>query len=493
MLFNSYLFLFCFLPLCIFCFRIASVAGSSRMAICLLVFSLIFYGSWDPSALLLLLAMVCINYGLAQMLVQLANDPRRKWLLTLGIIINLLPLIYFKYSGFLLTNIAYCLDLKLDFVSPSLPAGISFYTFIQIAWLVSVARGVNNPEGLTRHMVFSTAFPYILSGPIVRYEQLGPELDNLRAPTANMLALGFSLFSVGLAKKVLLADSLAPYANAVFNAAEKAWPITGTEAWLGSLTYSFQLYFDFSGYTDMAIAIGLMLGLRLPENFISPYKSTGIVDFWRRWHITLGLWLRDFLYIPLGGNRKGKWRQYRNLFLTMLIGGAWHGAGWTFIIWGALHGLMLTVNHFFRAITRDTKASVWLASLPVRVISIAITFFCLNFCWVIFRTPTLEGALNMYGAMFSGSLQSPGALGTLAGYLPNHYFNDVFGLIILGVSAVIIFALPSSHEIFSQREDAPKPWLHFRYTKTWAALAAFLFFAALLFISRKSAFLYFQF
>ena len=464
------------------------------MAICLLVFSLFFYGSWDLTALAILLVMVCINYALAQILSQMGPEDRhKKLLLTLGIIINVLPLIYFKYSGFLLENIAYCLDIKLDFASPILPAGISFYTFIQIAWLVSIARGTNQPQGLARHMVFSTAFPYILSGPIVRYEQLGPELDNLRAPKANMLALGLSLFSVGLAKKVLLADSLAPYANAVFNAAEKAWPITGAEAWLGSLTYSFQLYFDFSGYTDMAIGIGLMLGLRLPENFISPYKSTGIVDFWRRWHITLGLWLRDFLYIPLGGNRKGKWRQYRNLFLTMLIGGAWHGAGWTFIIWGALHGLMLTINHFFRACIKDTKAAIWIAKWPIRVISIAITFFCLNFCWVIFRTPTLDGALKMYGAMFGGSLQSTGEFGTLAGYLPNHYFQDVFGLVLLGLSALIIFALPSSHEIFNQREDAPKPWLHFRLSKTWAFTSAVLFFASLVMLSRKSAFLYFQF
>lgn len=208
-------------------------------------------------------------------------------------------------------------------------------------------------------------FPYVISGPIVRYEQVGPQFDALADPDAEGLARGFSLFSIGLAKKILLADSIALYADAVFNAAEKAFPLSGAEAWLGSFCYTFQLYFDFSGYTDMALGLGLMLGLRLPENFNSPYKSTGIVDFWRRWHITLSAWLRDFLYIPLGGNRAGRLKQYRNLFLTMLIGGAWHGAGWTFMIWGALHGLMLSVNHFFRAQIKGSRLEAILASRAV--------------------------------------------------------------------------------------------------------------------------------
>lgn len=244
----------------------------------------------------------------------------RKTLLALALALNLLPLIWFKYSWFLAQNLALLFDAQWEFIPPGLPLGISFYTFIQIAWLVDVYRRRIIPAGLSRHALFSACFPYVISGPIVRYEQVGPQFDALSALTAENLARGFSLFSLGLAKKVLLADGIALYADAVFNAAEKAFPLSGAEAWLGSFCYTFQLYFDFSGYTDMALGLGLMLGLRLPENFNSPYKSTGIVDFWRRWHITLSAWLRDFLYIPLGGNRAGRLMQYRNLFLTMLIG-----------------------------------------------------------------------------------------------------------------------------------------------------------------------------
>ena len=322
---------------------------------------------------------------------------------------------------------------------------------------------------------------------------MGPQFDNCRGPNASMLALGFGLFIVGMAKKVLLADTLAFSANAVFSAAEKAWPLTATEAWLGSLSYSFQLYFDFSGYTDMAIGIGLMLGLQLPENFISPYKATGIVDFWRRWHITLGVWLRDFLYIPLGGNRRGKIIQYRNLFLTMLIGGAWHGAGWTFIIWGALHGFMLCINHFFRAQIKGTRLESILAMLPFRIVFIAITFFCLNLCWVFFRSPSLGCAKRMFEGLFASEFVSQGLQGTLSGALPNHYFQDWSSIAVIILACILVFAFPCSHEIFSQREDLRPRWLHFQPTGRWAVGLALLAFASTLLLSRKTVFLYFQF
>ncbi|MBQ9536216.1 MAG: MBOAT family protein [Desulfovibrionaceae bacterium] len=494
MLFNSYAFLLCFLPLVLLVTNVAAAMGPKRQALCVLAASLVFYASWDLQALVLLVGMVVINYAFATTMARLElGGKARKRLLALAIVCNLLPLLWFKYAGFLIDSVGFLLSYNFAFSPPPLPAGISFYTFIQIAWLVSVAHGVNQPAGVGQHLTFSTCFPYILSGPIVRYEHIGPQLAALRQPSLNMLALGLSLLIVGLAKKVILADSLAPYANSVFNAAEKGWPLTGAEAWLGSLCYSMQLYFDFSGYTDMAIGIGLMLGLRLPENFISPYKSTGIVEFWRRWHITLGLWLRDFLYIPLGGNRKGRLCQYRNLFLTMLIGGAWHGAGVTFIIWGALHGLMLCINHFFRAQIKDTKLAKVLQLLPFRIIFIIITFFCLNLCWVVFRCNTLQGALNMYTTMFSGSFYSLPIANTLQGFLPHHYFNDYLGLGLLLISLFIVFALPCTHEIFNQREDAPKCWLQFRFSKAWAwALCASLL-VTLLLLSRASTFLYFQF
>lgn len=522
MLFNSYPFLFCFLPLLLLAWRLAGGLGSSRLALVLLAFSTVFYGLWGAGFLLLLAALIAMNYafGLALAAPDEAfaippedskgqtpgpKRPRgrisRKTLLVLALCLNLLPLLWFKYSWFLAQNVALLFGVEWEFMPPGLPLGISFYTFIQIAWLADVYRRRFVPAGLTRHALFSACFPYVVSGPIVRYEQVGPQFDALSGLTADNLARGFSLFSLGLAKKVLLADGIALYADAVFNAAEKAFPLSGAEAWLGSFCYTFQLYFDFSGYTDMALGLGLMLGLRLPENFNSPYKSTGIVDFWRRWHITLSAWLRDFLYIPLGGNRAGRLMQYRNLFLTMLIGGAWHGAGWTFLAWGALHGLMLCVNHFFRARIKGSTAEKILAAAPLRLLSIAFTFLCINFCWVVFRALSLDGALRVYTAMFTGpfgaaeiSTQGLGGISAfLAALLPNNYFPGWQPFALLALCAVLVWAFPNSREMLRGRADGSLPWLAWRATGLWATGLAVLAFVSLILVSRQSTFLYFQF
>ena len=344
---------------------------------------------------------------------------------------------------------------------------------------------------------------------------MGPQLGALAGLRAENLARGFTLLALGLGKKVLLADSIGAYADAVFNAASRGiWPST-LEAWLGSLAYTFQLYFDFSGYTDMALGLGLMLGLRLPENFASPYKATGIVDFWRRWHITLGAWLRDFLYIPLGGNRRGRLRQYANLFLTMLIGGAWHGAGWTFIIWGALHGAMLSVNHFFRACTRGTLAERLLAAAPGRLVCVVLTFFCIDLCWVVFRAPHLDTAMTIYTAMAGAGpdvwppLMAPDAGAGLEGFLarldpaapeslmaallPNRFFSGWLPFALLAVCGVIVWCCPNSQEVVFGPKEGAQPRVRWRPTTGWAAALAVLSFAALVLASRETVFLYFQF
>jgi alginate O-acetyltransferase complex protein AlgI len=493
-LFNSYSFIFCFLPLLLLAWRWAAGKGS-RPAVALLVFSTVFYALWGTAFLLLLAALIALNHAFGQALAAPDQDfaARRKTLsrkgfFTLALAVNFLPLLWFKYSAFLAQNLALLLGADWHFASPGMPLGISFYTFIQVAWLLGVYQRRIVPEGLFRHALFSSCFPYVISGPIVRWEQMGGQLDSLPPLEAEGLARGLTLFSMGLAKKVLLADSIAVYANAVFNAADSALPVSGAEAWLGSLCYTFQLYFDFSGYTDMAIGIGLMLGLRLPENFDSPYKSTGIVDFWRRWHITLGAWLRDCLYIPLGGNRSGRFTQYRNLFLTMFIGGIWHGAGWTFIIWGGLHGLMLCVNHFFRAQIKGSPLERALAALPCRLFFIALTFLCINACWVVFRAVTVSGAMTIYTAMLANPFAA--AQGYL---LPNNYFQgwQPFGLLI--VSAVLVWAFPNSREMLRGREDGTFPRLRWSASGLWAGGLAVLTFIALILASRKSTFLYFQF
>lgn len=537
MLFNSYTFLFVFLPLLLVCWRLTQSYGPTGLALLLLAFSVVFYGLWGLPFLILLAVILGMNYAFALALAAPETEQKqdaapaedaegdgekaclcgsrkqagcrfhlsRKGLLILALVLNLLPLLWFKYSAFLAQNLGALLHAQWHFTPPGLPLGISFYTFIQIAWLVSVYRGQVTPQGFTRHALFSACFPYVISGPIVRYEQIGPQFDTLAPATAENLAQGFTLFTIGMVKKVLLADSIAMYADSVFNAAEKAFPLSGAEAWLGSLCYTFQLYFDFSGYTDMAIGLALMLGLRLPENFDSPYKSTGIVDFWRRWHITLSSWLRDFLYIPLGGNRKGRLMQYRNLFLTMLIGGAWHGAGWTFIVWGALHGSMLGINHFFRACIKGKTLERVLALAPLRICSILFTFFCINLCWVVFRALTIEGAGRMFKAMFAGpftreaaglSATTDGLTGfaaLVARWLPNNYIQGWVPFALLLVSFLVVWALPNSHEILHGRRDGSRPRLSWRPTAAWATGLAVMAFLTLILVSRKATFLYFQF
>lgn len=522
MLFSSYSFLFCFLPLTLLAWALAArTATRQGLEWLLLALSLLFYAFWGLGFLLLLLALILMNHAFGTALAardQTAAGNRRlsrRGLLAVAIVCNLLPLVWFKYAGFLVDCASRLLGTDWSFAPPGLPLGISFYTFIQVAWLVGVSRGECAPGGLARHALFTSCFAWVISGPLVRYPQMGPQLDALAGLRADNLARGFTLLAFGLGKKVLLADSIGAYADAVFNAASRGiWPST-PEAWLGSLAYTFQLYFDFSGYTDMAIGLGLMLGLRLPENFASPYKATGIVDFWRRWHITLGAWLRDFLYIPLGGNRRGRLRQYANLFLTMLIGGAWHGAGWTFILWGALHGAMLSVNHLFRACARGTRLERLLGAAPGRLFCVLLTFLCIDLCWVVFRAPNLETALTMYTALAGAGpevwppLMAPDAGAGLTGFLarldpsapdslmaallPNRFFSGWLPFALLAVCGVIVWCCPNSQEVvLGGKEDGPSR-LHWRPSPAWAAGLALLTFAALVLASRETAFLYFQF
>lgn len=490
MLFNSYPFIFVFLPFFLACWQLASSSGPRTLSAVFLFFSLVFYACWGLPFCLLLAAMIALNYG-SGLLLAASPQPMRKWFLAAAISLNLMPLLWFKYSWFFIRNFALLFGADWQFTPPGLPLGVSFYTFIQIAWLVGIYRDEIRLEGIRRHALFSCCFPYVISGPIVRYGQVGWQFDRLASAAASGVAAGFSLFSIGLAKKAILADSVGQYADTVFGAAAKGWPLASLEAWLGSFCYTFQLYFDFSGYTDMALGLALMVGLRLPENFNSPYKATGIVDFWRRWHITLSSWLRDFLYIPMGGNRRGKIRQYLNLFLTMLIGGAWHGAGWTFVIWGALHGLMLCVNHFFRSCVRETRLAGIGSFPPLRFISILFTFLCVNFCWVVFRASDLDAALAMYAAMFTGPFV-PDATSTgnfFKAYLPNSYLPGWLPLALLALCAAVCWFFPASQQIIA----GGKGFLRWRPTHGWAAGMAILAFVALVLLTRQSAFLYFQF
>jgi len=496
MLFNSYQFILLFLPVLLLLYWLVAQVARDGLGRLLLVSSLLFYGLWGVGFLVLLLCMICLNCAFGQVLAAMPEQGEgrfsRKQVLTLALVVNLAPLCWFKYANFFIDNINTVLGVAIAHQSVGLPLGISFYTFLQIAYLVTVYRRQIEPVGLLQYAHFASFFPYVISGPIVRYPQFGPQLADPQPLRIDAIARAMTFFVIGLAKKVLLADSIAAYANSIFNAAHQGFPLTSAEAWVGSLAYTFQLYFDFSGYTDMAIGVALFFGMSLPDNFDSPYKSTGIVDFWRRWHITLSLWLRDFLYIPLGGSRAGKLKQYRNLLLTMLLGGLWHGAGWTFIIWGGVHGAMLCINHFWKAWAMGHISEKALNTPVLRIISIGFTFVCINLAWVLFRADSMHAAGVMYSSM-AGIFASDFA-GGWSVLFANNYVRDAWPVIYLAVSGLLVWCFPTTRQLVNgTRADGTRPWLVWQPDKRWAAGLAALTFGALLLLSRKTVFLYFQF
>ena len=400
MLFNSEVFLFAFLPLTLAVFYILGGLRRTRLAIFVLVLaSLFYYGWWNPAYLPLILGSMFGNYLLGLSLagaVKSQRSGRARTLLTVGIAANLGALGYFKYAGFLVAN-AVALGLG-DFTIPEilLPLAISFFTFQQIAYLVDVYQQKVQENDPLSYALFVTFFPQLIAGPIVHHAEMMPQFRNKsmgKLLTGN-LAVGSAIFFLGLFKKVVIADNISPFADSVFSAAEAGSVISFADAWAGSLAYSFQIYFDFSGYSDMAIGIGRLFGINLPLNFNSPYKATGIVDFWRRWHMTLSRFLRDYLYIPLGGNRLGPQRRYVNMFVVMLLGGLWHGAGWNFVMWGALHGSYLGINHAWRA-WRGEPSQQWAAVWGSRV----LTFVAVVFAWVYFRAESFAAANTIVQAM----------------------------------------------------------------------------------------------
>src|ERR1700738_4595310 len=343
MLFNSYLFIFLFLPIALIGYFALGRLGNLAPVIWLAPASPVFYSVSNWQVVLLLLASVAFNYCIGLLLISkpLRAIPRFA-VLTIGVAGDLLVLGYFKYAGFLAANFNAIFSTGFT-VNVLLPVGISFYTFTQIAFLVDAYRGNVARYALPHYALFVTYFPHLIAGPILHHKDMIPQFERaaLRRPDPHLILCGLIIFGVGLFKKTCLADGIQPLVSLAFGPNVP----TFDQAWIGALAYTFQLYFDFSGYSDMAIGISLMFGIFLPVNFNSPYKAASIVEFWRRWHMTLSQFLRDYLYIPLGGNRRGLALRYVNLMITMLLGGLWHGAAWTFVIWGALHGAYLCVNH----------------------------------------------------------------------------------------------------------------------------------------------------
>ncbi len=354
----------------------------------LVLSSLFFYSWWNVLYLPLILSSMIINYWIGKQLGKNNNKHIRKIILTVGIVFNVGLLSYYKYSDFFIENINYLFATNLSLLYLALPLAISFFTFQQIAYLVDAYKNETKEYDFLNYSLFVSFFPQLIAGPIVHHKEVMPQFANVRNKIINYrnVAVGIFVFSIGLFKKVAIADTFGVWATEGFNNTEV---LTLIEAWIVSLSYTFQLYFDFSGYTDMAIGIALLFNIRLPINFNSPYKALNIQDFWRRWHITLGRFLTAYIYIPLGGNRKGKKRTYINILLVFLISGLWHGAGWTFIFWGLLHGFAMVINRYWQ--TFGIKMPMLIAWF--------ITFNFINVAWVFFRAETWADAIKVLRGM----------------------------------------------------------------------------------------------
>jgi alginate O-acetyltransferase complex protein AlgI len=404
MLFNSHVFIFLFLPVTLAGFFALGSVNRRLAAGWLAACSLFFYGWWSPAYVGLLVASFLFNYtmGIAIVRARAAGALRRaRWLLASGIAADLLLLGYYKYANFFVDNLAALTGAGLELGQIVLPLGISFFTFTQIAFLVDAWEGKAEEYSLTHYALFVTYFPHLIAGPILHHREMMPQFGLVRTyrPDYDRIAAGLTIFVIGLFKKVMIADGVAPYVAPVFEAPQAGQALTFLEAWCGALAYTFQLYFDFSGYSDMAVGLSLLFGVRLPINFHSPYQAVNIIEFWRRWHMTLSRFLRDYLYFPLGGNRRGPARRYANLVATMVLGGLWHGAGWTFVAWGALHGAYLAVNHAWRALRERLGHDLSRSTRRGRAAGCVLTFAAVVAGWVVFRADSLDTAGAILRAM----------------------------------------------------------------------------------------------
>jgi alginate O-acetyltransferase complex protein AlgI len=488
MLFNSYEFIFAFLPITFFIYFYLNhkrlTEASKGFLVCS---SLFFYSWWNVSYLPIILSSMTFNYVIGRSLNKTCNNKgkgfSRKSILIFGIVFNLSLLGYFKYADFFIENINIAFSVNANPLHLLLPLAISFFTFQQIAYLVDNYKQETKEYDFLNYALFVTFFPQLIAGPIVHHKVMMPQFAKIRNKVKNYqnIAMGIFIFSIGLFKKVVIADTFAVWATSGFDVATT---LNLFEAWATSLSYTFQLYFDFSGYTDMAIGLALLFNIRLPINFNSPYKANNIQDFWRRWHITLSRFLRDYVYIPLGGNRKGEFRSYNNLMVTFVIGGLWHGAGWTFVFWGFLHGLALIIQRLWGKL--GFKLWTWLAWF--------VTFNFVNIAWVFFRAREWEDAAKVLSSMFSlNNIVLPASLekklifltdfninfGSFVGNILGSFYTPVW--LFFGFILILMF------------DNSIQNLNNFQLNYKTISLAAFVFIFSTLSLNKVSEFLYFNF
>ena len=516
MLFNSIQFLALFLPITMLGFFWLGARNKSAAAWWLALASLVFYAGWSWRYVPLLLGSTSFNYCVGLLLTRNRHRPfASRMLLAGGITANLLLLGYFKYADFFITNWNLAFHADFDPLHLVLPLGISFFTFTQIAFLVDTCKGIATEPRFSHYLLFVTYFPHLIAGPVLHHKEMMPQFGSSSTYRFSWhdVAVGTAIFAIGLFKKTVLADGIAPHVGGPFTVAAQGDPLHFLQAWGAVLAYTLQLYFDFSGYSDMAIGLSRMFGVKLPLNFDSPYKARNISDFWRRWHMTLSRFLRDYLYVPLGGNRHGSLRRYLNLIITMVLGGLWHGAAWTFAVWGLLHGAYLAVNHAFQALKPRLPRLVRSAGLAA-ALSVALTYLATVVAWVFFRAESLTAAWAMLGAMLGANgialpdallIRAPQLLQSTAaavGIRPELGGGTDFVVLWTKIVLlhVVVFALPNTQRIMGRFEpalDFRPPVRGHRLTAAfdvrWAMTIGALGGLGLLAMTRHSEFLYYQF
>jgi alginate O-acetyltransferase complex protein AlgI len=520
MLFNSYEFILAFMPITLIIFSILCSVSKKKFVFAWILFvSLFSYSLWGMSHLVILFFSTGLNWVFAEIIhrqIDIIDDTGKsnsnnKVTVIVAITFNILLLGYFKYANFLIDTLS-GIGVNINHIENIfLPLGISFYTFEQISYLVGIAKNDSKNYSYPRFLAFVAFFPHLVAGPILNANELIPQFRNInyRIDFRN-IAIGLTIFSFGLFKKVVIADSISGYATPIFTAADGGTQITFLLAWQAAIAYTLQLYFDFSGYSDMAIGLAKLINIKLPINFFSPYKAIGVGDFWRRWHISLGRFLRDYIYIPMGGSRKGNVRTYLNLFLTMLIGGLWHGASWTFIFWGALHGVYLCIDRWWGIFLK--KRDIVLNSTYHQFFARMLTLLAVINSWVIFRAQSFSGAFNILFGMFglngvtfpqelSNSLGTLKSLGvkfeTLNGYA------GMTGSLLLFVVLLSTLYLPNVYQFmvkepvaldfYSHLSKQKNTWYAWKPSLGYSVLSFIILTISLAFCSKPSEFLYFQF
>jgi alginate O-acetyltransferase complex protein AlgI len=463
--FNSSLFVFVFAPLVVLLGACLPVRLANKF---LLLSSIIFYAWGEPKFVFVILFSALVDFMIARALHRARSEKGARWLLALGVLLNLALLVYCKYFGWFLENLKAVLDvLGMPFASILLPLGISFVVFEKISFLVDVYRRTTPPaRTFSDYLFFVFFFPKMLAGPIIKYHEIRFQIEN-RKVVVEDVELGILRFLVGLAKKVLIADTMAEIVDKVYSANPS--DLGNANVWFGALCFAIQIYFDFSGYSDMAIGLARTFGFRLRENFNQPYRSVGFTDFWQRWHISLSTWIRDYLYIPLGGSRTSTARMYVNLWICFLASGVWHGANWTFVVWGAYHGIFVSADHLI-------LRRVW-PKLP-RWIGIVVTFFLVTVGWVIFRATTISQATSMLRLLFDPASTSGinlqlddhayffMAVGLLISFVPLPLIRDKWRYVLQGVGllvpelAVLAISIWSFGRLFASTFH---PFIYFRF------------------------------